>query len=71
MDKIAMIRGAILAMQIDNDTKTQLFSYLDELEERELWLCALEAAGVDNWSGYEYAQKIIEEYVKTYIDKTR
>lgn len=62
MDKSAMIRGAILAMQIDNNTKTQLFNYLDELEERERWLCALEAAGVDNWSGYEYAQEVIEEW---------
>ena len=62
MDKSAMIRGAILAMQIDNNTKTQLFNYLDKLEERERWLCALEAAGVDNWSGYEYAHEVIEEW---------
>ncbi len=61
MDKSAMIRGAILAMQIDNNTKTQLFNYLDELEERERWLCVLEAAGVDNWEGYEYAQELMYE----------
>lgn len=62
MDKSAMIRGAILAMQIDNNTKTQLFNYLDELEERDIWLSALENAGVDNWEGYEYAQELMEEW---------
>ena len=29
MDKSAMIRGAILAMQIENKVKTELFEYLD------------------------------------------
>ena len=28
-----MIRGAILAMQVDNNTKTKLFNYLNSLEE--------------------------------------
>lgn len=28
-----MIRGAILAMQVDNNTKTKLFEYLNSLEE--------------------------------------
>ena len=28
-----MIRGAILAMQLDNKTKTKLFKYLTNLEE--------------------------------------
>ena len=28
-----MIRGAILAMQVDNSTKTKLFEYLNNLEE--------------------------------------
>lgn len=35
MDKSAMIRGAILAMQVDNSTKTELFKYLDNLEGYE------------------------------------
>ena len=34
MDKSAMIRGAILAMQVENKVKTELFEYLDEIEER-------------------------------------
>lgn len=33
MDKSAMIRGAILAMNVDNKTKTELFDYLNKLEE--------------------------------------
>ena len=28
-----MIRGAILAMQVDNKTKTKLFDYLNDLEQ--------------------------------------
>lgn len=34
MDKSAMIRGAILAMQVENKVKTELFEYLDEIEEK-------------------------------------
>lgn len=34
MDKSAMIRGAILAMQVENKIKTELFNYLDEIEEK-------------------------------------
>ena len=31
------------------------------LQERDKFLIALEAAGVDNWSGYSYAFEILEE----------
>lgn len=34
MDKSAMIRGAILAMQVENKVKTELFEYLNEIEEK-------------------------------------
>lgn len=33
-----------------------------ELRERDDWLSALEAAGVDNWDGYEEAMKIADEW---------
>lgn len=33
----------------------------NELRCREAFLSALEAAGVDNWSGYEVAQEIYDE----------
>ena len=30
--------------------------------ERDAWLCALEAAGVDNWEGCSEARDILEEW---------
>jgi len=56
-----MIRGAILAMQVENDIKTKLFNYLDQLEEDSNFLNCLRQVGVDNWSGYEDAQDLLEE----------
>jgi hypothetical protein len=37
-------------------------SYYRELLERDNWLSALEAAGVDNWDGYEVAMEIAAEW---------
>ena len=34
----------------------------DKLNDSERFLNALEAAGVDNWDGYGYAQDILEEW---------
>jgi len=34
----------------------------DELIEREMFLLALEAAGVDTWDGYDEAQDILIEW---------
>ena len=34
----------------------------EQLKKDSAWLQALEAAGVDNWSGIESAQEIMEEY---------
>ena len=33
-----------------------------KLLDRDQKLCALEAAGVDNWEGYEEAMNILEEW---------
>ena len=33
-----------------------------ELSKRDQWLTALEAAGVDNWDGIDYAVEILEEW---------
>ena len=33
----------------------------DSLEKDSTWLGYLEAAGVDNWGGYDYAQEMREE----------
>ncbi len=35
---------------------------LELLKERELFLLALESAGVDNWTGYSYAFEILEAW---------
>ena len=32
-------------------------------EQRLMWLDALEAAGVDNWDGYDEARSIYKEWV--------
>lgn len=56
-----MIRGGILAMQVDNKTKQNLFEYLDALEEDCRFLSCLRQAGVDNWGGYEDAQELYAE----------
>ncbi|MFF4751807.1 hypothetical protein [Streptomyces sp. NPDC001270] len=37
---------------------TQLRARVAELEQRTAWLDALNAAGVDNWSGYDYAREL-------------
>lgn len=58
----SLIRGAILAMDVDNDTKARLFNYLDKLEDRDLFLCALQNSGVDNWEWYGEAQDLYEKY---------
>lgn len=34
----------------------------DNLVERSRWLECLESAGVDNWSGYDYARELLEEW---------
>ena len=34
----------------------------DELLEQGQWLSALEAAGVDNWQGYDCAVELLEEW---------
>lgn len=41
------------------DTVTITAERLEELEGAEQRLSALEAAGVDNWSGYDHAMSIL------------
>jgi len=42
------------------DTVTISQSKYDALLEDSLWLQCLEAAGVDNWSGYDYARELYQ-----------
>ena len=41
-----------------------------KLLERDSFLCALEAAGVDNWDGYEHAHEILEQWQNEYSENS-
>lgn len=41
--------------------RTLLENYISEAESSALWLECLEGAGVDNWSGFDYAQDMFSE----------
>lgn len=43
------------------ETLAKLKSEIKRLDKREMKLDALEAAGVDNWCGYEDAMEILDE----------
>jgi hypothetical protein len=38
-----------------------------ELLERDAFLSALEAAGVDNWDGYSYARELVEQWSNEHL----
>ena len=42
-------------------------SEYDQLLKDSDWLACLEAAGVDNWEGYDYAREIQQEEQKEYL----
>jgi hypothetical protein len=42
------------------EDETKLRARIAELEERDSWLSALEAAGVDNWEGWDHAVELSE-----------
>ncbi len=43
------------------DVMEELIAAVEELQKRDEWLICLEQEGVDNWSGYEFAQKAFDE----------
>lgn len=48
------------------DSVVELFrdlleTHLEEASENAAWVYALEAAGVDNWEGYDDAREIFQE----------
>ena len=47
---------------IHMDTATISKELYEVLLDRDQKLCALEAAGVDNWEGYDEAMNILEEW---------
>lgn len=44
-----------------NETITIPKSEYDQLLEDQKWLYCLEAAGVDNWDGFDYAKDLLSE----------
>lgn len=46
----------------ENETVTISKERYKELLKDESWLAALEAAGVDNWCGYDEAREIQREW---------
>lgn len=46
------------AIESGDDETGKLRARIAELEERDSWLSALEAAGVDNWSGIDVAREM-------------
>lgn len=53
----ALAAGAQVQGQEDDDT-AKLRVRVAELEERDTWLSALEAAGVDSWEGWDHAVEL-------------
>jgi len=51
----------VVRQWVAENTETGGTDDLDSLREDAAKLSALEAAGVDNWSGYDYAMEILHE----------
>lgn len=47
---------------MEQETVTITKSEYDRMEQRLMWLDALDAAGVDNWGGYDEARSIYNEW---------
>lgn len=47
------------AIESGDTDVAKLQARIAELEERDAWLSALEAAGVDNWEGYDSAREVL------------
>ena len=43
------------------DRLNELATNVEELENRELFLNCLEACGVDNWDGFDFAHELMDE----------
>lgn len=54
--------NVITALPVTDDTVTVSAERYAELIEAEAFLDALEAAGVDNWEGYDFAQEIFDAF---------
>jgi hypothetical protein len=50
--------GVTAPAAVESGEATELRARVAELEKRDAWLSALEAAGVDNWQGIDYAREL-------------
>lgn len=51
-------------LTVTNDEVSISRERYDELIKAESWVDSLEAAGVDNWDGYEFAREIYDAFNK-------
>lgn len=54
-----LVADGLIAVIAEIEKLTERNEYL---EERDSLLCALESAGVDNWSGYDQALELLDEW---------
>lgn len=52
---------AITSAYPPNTLEEQAACKIEELEKELYFLSCLDAAGVDNWDGYDYAQEMFQE----------
>ena len=66
LDGIDVLRDKIQELERENRELKQKINELKlqaDKNERDLeWLDCLRKAGVDNWNGYDYAQKLFSEH---------
>lgn len=70
MDKIKECIGLLNSMVASGENHTETSfqvvnearEELNKMSDRLIFLDALEAAGVDNWSGYSHAHELMEEW---------
>lgn len=56
-----IILTKLMETDITFEEMEKVEQYLNELERNQDFLYALQATGVDNWSGYDEAKKIYNE----------
>ena len=59
--KNSKISHLITNSNMSIEDQITVINYISILESRNTILCALEAAGVDNWNGYEEVVRIYNE----------
>ena len=59
-DRVERALESALVDKHETEPHDNLVAELREMEKREIFLSCLEQAGVDNWSGIDYAFKILD-----------